>query len=363
MRHIKRHLSVISIFIVWALVSVARLKFNGLIFGLDYGLYQPDGAHYTFRTLNLIGYNQYSAAQEVSNWYKAHSFKMNYISPQSLIPISNDAWGLVSPRLLYPILSMPFVLVLGIPGMLVVPAVSLLTAITASFFLLRQFMDEKFALGISLVYLLSITVTRWCYTNCTDSLLFGLFALLPNILSKSISRKYLRIVLIILVLLTSLTRICLPIWIAISLVLWLTKKHFESCLVMFSSVLSAVPAILLQPKNSILPEAGDISFCQKLLQIPLSYLRIGFFELAELFVLDRVLLILLILGIVGALANIELESSKFFVGVLISVWTIGAINGVVGVNFRYQLPIIPFVFWVLSDSIMKKRQFSIIQSE
>jgi hypothetical protein len=35
---------------------------------------------------------------------------------------------------------------------------------------------------------------------------------------------------------------------------------------------------------------------------------------------------------------------------LISLWFTGAINGVIGVNFRYQLPIIPFAIWVVAEN-------------
>jgi hypothetical protein len=35
-------------------------------------------------------------------------------------------------------------------------------------------------------------------------------------------------------------------------------------------------------------------------------------------------------------------SSQLFIGVVIGVFTLGAINGVMGVNFRYQLPLLPF---------------------
>jgi hypothetical protein len=33
--------------------------------------------------------------------------------------------------------------------------------------------------------------------------------------------------------------------------------------------------------------------------------------------------------------------------VLLAVWFIGAINGTVGVNFRYQLPVLAFACWVI----------------
>jgi len=42
-------------------------------------------------------------------------------------------------------------------------------------------------------------------------------------------------------------------------------------------------------------------------------------------------------------------SSQMFLAALIAVWLTGAINGVLGVNFRYQLPVIPIMLWALVD--------------
>ena len=32
----------------------AKYKYNGLVFGFDYGIYQPDGKYYTYMALDLI---------------------------------------------------------------------------------------------------------------------------------------------------------------------------------------------------------------------------------------------------------------------------------------------------------------------
>jgi hypothetical protein len=49
------------------------------------------------------------------------------------------------------------------------------------------------------------------------------------------------------------------------------------------------------------------------------------------------------------------ESSKLFLLVALAVWLLGAINGVFGVNFRYQLPLVPFIYWVIINSNLARR--------
>jgi hypothetical protein len=76
-----------------------------------------------------------------------------------------------------------------------------------------------------------------------------------------------------------------------------------------------------------------------------------FIEIAQLAVLDRVLLLVIILSVYFAFTNRQKDSSMYFLAVFLGVWALGAINGTLGVNFRYQLPVIIFGAWVLLDSL------------
>ena len=76
-RNIILHLSVLGI---WLVTLLIKLKYNGLVFGFDYGLYHPDGALYTTRALDWSGYTETEAAKIVSNWYNIHAFKFNKIT-------------------------------------------------------------------------------------------------------------------------------------------------------------------------------------------------------------------------------------------------------------------------------------------
>jgi hypothetical protein len=58
-------------------------------------------------------------------------------------------------------------------------------------------------------------------------------------------------------------------------------------------------------------------------------------------------LITIIIAAVISLRFPKEVASKYYLAVLLAVWFIGAINGTVGVNFRYQLPVLAFACWVI----------------
>jgi hypothetical protein len=85
--------------------------------------------------------------------------------------------------------------------------------------------------------------------------------------------------------------------------------------------------------------------------LPLSYVRIAFFELSELVVLDRLLLVCIFAAFILCLRNIKSKSTPYFFAILFAVWSLAAINGTVGTNFRYELPLLPFAFWAIIESL------------
>ena len=104
----------------------AKYKYNGLVFGFDYGIYQPDGKYYTYMALDFINNDPKQSAQSVVNWYATHGFKGNIFQVSDLVPDTSPVYQFISNRILYPILSIPFVYLIGIPGMIVIPAISFL---------------------------------------------------------------------------------------------------------------------------------------------------------------------------------------------------------------------------------------------
>jgi hypothetical protein len=341
-------------FILLTVAILSRFLFHGSVFDFDYGLYQPDGAHYTFRTLLFLGHNENDAARTVVNWYHKYSVDTQHLKTTDLLPGTNPLWNLSVPRVVYPALSMIPVYFLGIPGMLVIPVLSLAILAFSIQYVAKKLNQQNFGLLIIFLMLASPTVMRWMIANCTDSLLVGLIAmnLVVHMSDLSLRKKYLA--KFVLIILSSFTRFCLPIWIAIfTIEYFISRNRGRSLSLIAISIMASLPAVLLQPggDSALLPERNGQGLLNKLLYLPISFIKVAFIEAAQLAVLDRLLLLLLLVGIFFAFRNIRKEESLFFVAIALAVWAIGALNGVMGVNFRYQLPILPYLAWVLLKNL------------
>lgn len=352
---VSRHYSLLLVLLFWGFSVGGRIWANGISFGLDYGIFQPDGSHYAYRTLVFLGQDSSEAANQVVSWYQLHGFKNNIFEASLLTPGNESIWGLVAPRVVYSILSVPFVYGFGISGMLVIPALSLLVLFLAILHLGRLANLQLIALGVIFGISVSPTVLRWMLANLTDSPLTAFFAVVVVVLAQARQKTLQRFQLLGLVFLTSFTRFCLPVWIAISVVLFINSRRRDSFLLLISSAVAAIPTLLMMPANSVLPGSEPVGLFNKAIGVFLSFLKITFWELAQLAVLDRVLLAILVLAVAISIFFWREISSQYFLAVLISVLLIGAINGTIGVNFRYQLPILGFMAWVLISNTVKVR--------
>ena len=344
---LKRNWQLPSLFLIWIVTVFAKLKFNGLSFGLDYSLYQPDGKYYTFQALRFAGDTHSSAAKLVVDWYANHGLKMNFFTPDILDSSKNPSLGLTRPRILYSLLSVPFVIIFGIPGMIVVPALSLLALLFLIYKISKQ--NDQTILGWILIIGVtqSPTIQRWMLVNCTDSLLVGLFSIYLLFMNSKVNDKTVPYIIVIFAALTAITRFTLPIWLGLSIVL-IFKNRFRLALVMsMSSLFFSLPALILQPPQGFLPGITDANLIEKSLRLPMSFIKVVFFETAELVVLDRILLCIILVALVIAISKRGISQNMNFLSVLLATLILGAINGTVGVNFRYQLPCIPFALLVL----------------
>ena len=339
-----------SVLSLWVLSLLIRIKFNGLVFGLDYGLYHPDGALYSTRSLDWAGLSEIEAATKVSNWYNTHSFKFNTTSPADLFYANHSLYTEYSTRILYPLLSVPFVKFLGVPGMLVVPALSLL----ALMFLVARIgiMQNKRLITLIVLFFIcsSSTIMRWMLSNTTDALLVAIFSVAGFLLVKRISKSYWYIAFGILILLSGITRISVVFWIAIASVVWFQKFKARAVFITLLSFSIVIPTLLTHQSSSFLAVEGDRPFLEKLFLYPFYLVKVTFYELMQLIVLDRVFLLICILSIYLSFRNFNKESSKLLLFILLAGLLTGALNGNVGVNFRYQLPSLFFICWSLIDN-------------
>ena len=330
--------------LVWVTASISRIAFNGLIFGFDYGIYQPDGANYAFRALSFITENQLDAANKVSEWYALHGFNHNIINPVTLLPDNSPVWHLSAPRVLYPMLSVPFVAAFGIPGMLVIPILAFLGMLLTIHLISKSVGRPELGLLFNIGLVSSSTVSRWFLANLTDGLLAFLIGLIVLIDIKVKKLRIWVVLVVILVLLASATRFSVPIFVFLGLGYFVIKEATKGLTLLVSGFLGGVPLLFFNSTSAVLPGSESDSLIGKLLDIPVQSIKVLVVESGQLVVLDRIFFFLLLFSLFCAIQlrnRIGILTISVFLGVL----AIGFINGTLGVNFRYQLPVIPFIAW------------------
>lgn len=356
--HMKsRAFLIVGILILWLISMTTKFKYNGLIYGLDFGLFHPDGQLYTFKTLTLLGKSELEAGTLVSDWYSTHAFKLRFFEPTSLYFDIHPLWQLYKPRVLYPILSVPFVAIFGIPGMLVVPALSMLVLLVSVFLIGIKVGNEKLAFVLVLMISISPVVNRWMFANITDGLLTAITCIFLVSLLYIQKPNLFLFVGSVLILLASLTRTSVLQWLAICVGIYFMNQKKNALVLGFTSVMMFIPSAIGNLETGVLPNEKPSSFFERPVQLLFSMVKVAFFEIGQLLVLDRILLCLLVLAIIASVLNFSRISSKFFLLLLISLWITGAVNGTIGVNFRYQLPLLPFIAYSLLDSFRLKFEF------
>ena len=345
------HLLYFATLSVWIITVLIKLKYNGLIFGFDYGLYHPDGTLYSTRTLDWAGYTEAEAAKIVSNWYNIHAFKFNNTNPADFYYSINHLYADYAPRVLYPLLSIPFVKIFGVVGMLVIPALSLLTVMLMITKIGIE-LNKTFASLLTLIMISSsTTVLRWMMINTTDALLVGIFSVVAFNLSKKISNLNWFSMFGTLIVLTSLTRLSILFWFAIAFVLLMQGRVQKTAFILVFSVITVIPTLFNDSSSSFLTVESQRGILQRILLYPFYVLKITFFEFTQLFVLDRVLFFMCVLSLFYSVKHFYKDSSKYLIFIFVAGILTGALNGTVGVNFRYQLPVITFICWSLIDNI------------
>jgi hypothetical protein len=350
-----------GITVFWAIALLSKLKFNGLVYGLDFGLFHPDGQLYSFRALIMAGNSEAVSGSIVSDWYRERAFKLSAIDPKSLYFDTHPLWELYKSRVLYPILSVPFVALFGMQGMLVIPALSMLTLMIAIQMIGFKLNNKFLAFLISALISISPVVSRWMFVNITDGLLTALASLfVVAFLYVKKSNAFL-IISAALIILGSYTRISVVQWLAVCLGLYLINQKRNAILLGIVSVIFFIPSALRNLQTGILPNEEKSSLIERPIQLVVSMARVGYYEIGQLVVLDRLLLLLLALATVVSIFSRHRASSKFFLLVLAALWVTGAVNGTIGVNFRYQLPLLPFMAYSIIESC--KFNFAIKQKE
>lgn len=354
MRQITFRKALLITLVLWAIAVASRFAYNGLIFGFDYGLFHPDGSLYAFKTLTLMGHSQDDAGIQVANWYAQHAYKLTFIDPKSLHFDVNPSWVIYGTRLSYPILSIPFVSLIGLYGLLAIPVLSYLVLMLGVVFLGKHFKNLEMAILVVFLMSVSLTVGRWMLINSTDSLLVALSSIFVYFMARNVGNYFWTPLAISLVVIGSFTRFSLFLWLGFSFIYLLSKNWYRAAVVSITAIGCFLPTLFLDFESAVLPNEGQTTLITKALKIPVSMARMAFYDVAELAVLDRILLALVVFTFVISLFKFKTTSARAFLVSLIMLWLTAGLNGTPGVNFRYELPILPVLAWVLVENLRIK---------
>jgi hypothetical protein len=332
------------------LTIIAKIFFlNGAVFDLDYGLFHPDGMLYSFKTLTYLGHSESAAGAEVSRFYLENAVGSPQISPESLFFSNNSNWQIFQLRILYPLLSTPFVYVFGLWGMLAIPV---LCFVTFWLFVSVKLRNRYILAFVTLLILsTSSTISRWMFSNISDPLLVGLFTLYVWLQPKlnQLSKWANLILTSFFIVATGLTRFSLLIWCAIAVFYLFKRNYFLFFGIGAVSFLTFLPNLLVSFSGAILPAHANSPWYEKLLILPIQLVKMHFVEFGQLFILDRVFFFGLIFSLFLAVVNFRNETSWLLILVFLSLVLTAGINGVLGVNFRYHLPVLPFIVAYLAN--------------
>jgi hypothetical protein len=235
--------------------------------------------------------------------------------------------------------------------MLAVPILSMLIFMIAVAGLGIKLNKRFISLGVLFFISSSSSVMRWMTSNTTDSLLVAIFAIVGYVIAVKVSNFYWFPLVGFLILLSGITRISIVFWTLIATILFMQNFRIKSTYVLLISIGILIPTLLTHETSSFLAVEGDRPFLDKLILYPFYLIKITLYEFVQLFVMDRILFLILVICILISIKNFHRESSKYALLVLLAGLITGAINGNVGVNFRYQLPVLFFICWALIDNL------------
>lgn len=334
------------------LVISSRIIRSGTFFGLDFNLYQPDGRFYLWEVYRILGKSNSQAWGQVTSFYQnLHLVSTHYssaISPLNDLGLRRDMYS----RPLYPLLSAPFVAVVGAAGMLVIP---ILSFIACCYLVVFSFPDDRrkiiafigFALFCSSPFIL-----RGFISDYTDPLL-ALLVLLAVILLR---HKYQNFWIIFsLSLFGEVTRPSEPLWIIISLLFFISSRKLKFLLLATFHLIFLGMIVLLTPDSVGTSTRSGYSPLVRIWDFVPHALKIMVVDILEIAVLDRILLAFLAIYLF-AILRVKRRRRIDYVALALLVVSIAmsAWNGAVGTGWRYELPSFCPILITLIDLIPAK---------
>jgi hypothetical protein len=171
-------------------------------------------------------------------------------------------------------------------------------------------------------------------SDLTDSLLVGLISMLYLLIVRSEIKSS----FILIILLALLVRPSGPILVAILIPFAIAYKQIMIYFGIALSILGTIILAIVSPDAAGTQTTGNYTVHQRIQDFALHGVKVFVVEFGQLFVMDRILLIFIVFSTVTAIMTWRNVYSQSYLSTLIVCLAMGAWNGALGVNYRYQLP-------------------------
>lgn len=315
-------------------------------------LFAPDTRYYAAMSLWFGGGDK----EDVAAQLVAYSAQFGWESPG---PDQLFGWGLVQPRVVLPLLSVPFVQIWGIPGMAVVPGLALAALVVV----LTVMVSRRYGPGAAVAAMLLVACSSQIVFFGAAMLTEGLSALWTA-LTVLVAWRYLRhpsagalVLMAVLTILSAFTRQATLIVAGAFVAAWLgsvllrTRERWG-----WPALVVGVTSVGVQVLQSIVfpsfSQAGQFeratgtdSLGEALRASPALARHIIVFDVKQAAASDRAVLALVGLAVVGMLVLWRRQEGHLLLGALAGIGIYNVTNGT-PTGFRYAMP--GLVFFVLS---------------
>lgn len=314
----------------------------------------PDGVHYSLKTLRFLSLTDFDALNEIRNQYVGMGIN---ISPYFLNP---DPWerALVDPRILYSVLSAPFVASFGLNGMFIVPILSfLILTLIPVLYQVKSFTHDGILLPLflSIILLSSFYIKFNVLANTTDGLSTLLIVLIALIIYRHFTFKktrYANVVIALLTLAACTTRqneiylvgIFLLVLIPTAVEANIREKITlitPSLITMFVWLMFSFSKFenykIITASNGVSITDGNIAL--RIIDLSLSLPKTTVIEFFQLWLRDPGVFLLMVIASLIAIVYKKRSYIVFCFGwSLFSGMTLTTLNAGLGSGFRYALP-------------------------
>ena len=327
--------------------------------------YTPDSQYYIASALHFSGMSKEDAHATVLEIFSRQG-KGNGVAPVDML----FNLGVTKPRIVYPLLSVPFVWIFGTDGMMVIPLISMGVLAFGMMAVIGKRYGPVATTVVPLLLIASSYMMFFGLAAQTDgpAAAFGFVALclLPIWRDRS---KRAAIGFFVVLILLAYTRQAAELVAGGVLLTWflqsIQRRSVRNPWLPFAvaSAVAVVGVRLAQARDGgeallgqlFLNQTGVTSWTQYPLAWAKSVWHIVYKDASHQLLADHAMFLLLLLAFIGAALTIRRAEGQLFVGVMIASALLNGIS-TIAVDFRYEMPILAFV--MLAAAVALQRMWS-----